>query len=67
MLPTGFEQAIPASDSSQTLALDRSAAGIGYLWKEEEKVFLAVCFDGCAVVQWKRLTVKIRMLKSILK
>ena len=29
MLPAGFEPAIPASDRPQTLALNRSATGIG--------------------------------------
>jgi hypothetical protein len=30
MLPLGFESAIPAGEWLQTLALDRSATGIGY-------------------------------------
>ena len=35
MPPAGFERAIPAGDRPQKLALDRSATGIGTVFKYE--------------------------------
>ena len=47
MLVAGFKPATPASDRPQTLALDRSATGIGFSPRTVKPV--ASCYTDCAI------------------
>ena len=67
--PERFEPAIPASDRPQTLALDRSATGIGYIKSIINKILNVICiliYSSFCVPNFASLSHNIQIRSSLL-